>query len=167
MEHGSEAGDSALNPRRAFLAWASGALFLLITLILAIPLVGFAFAPVFARQRRRWVKLGRTADVPLGVPTKLVYSYPAREGGLSTLVQGAVYVDTEDGRNFRILSNLCSHAHCAVQWSAETGVFQCPCHEGRFDRSGHVVSGPPPAPLVQFAHKIDAKGYLYAELGES
>jgi len=133
--------------RRAFLAYVSALLSLLIALLLAVPLLGFVFARVFRRRTRRWVKLGAADDVVVGVPTKLVYSYPAREGGISTLVQGAVYAVTDDGRTYGVLSNTCSHAKCAVQWDQEREVFQCPCHEGRFSRTGKVISGPPPTPF--------------------
>jgi Rieske Fe-S protein len=32
----------------------------------------------------------------------------------------------------------------------------CPCHNGRFDLAGNVISGPPPAPLE--VYQVDVAG---------
>jgi Rieske Fe-S protein len=152
--------------RRAFLAYASGALSLVIGGLLAIPLVGFVLAPVFRPRKSRWVQLGHVADLPRGIPTKLVYSYPTTDGWLSKVARGTVYALTEDGQSYTVLSNICPHAGCGVRWDEEKQYFQCPCcQDGRFDRQGKVISGPPPGPLKEFAHKVDG-GSLLVELEE-
>lgn len=45
------------------------------------------------------------------------------------------------------LSAVCSHLGCIVQWHDEQQEFICPCHAGRYDAEGAVISGPPPKPL--------------------
>ncbi len=40
-------------------------------------------------------------------------------------------------------SLLCSHFGCTVAWNEERQAYLCPCHEGVYDASGAVVSGPP------------------------
>ena len=70
---------------------------------------------------------------------------------------------TRDGKTFVILSNACTHAGCGVRWDEEREVFQCPCHDGRYNREGEVVYGPPPSPLKQFPHKVE-HGTLFVEL---
>jgi cytochrome b6-f complex iron-sulfur subunit len=52
-------------------------------------------------------------------------------------------------------SSICTHLGCHVQWDAIAGNFLCPCHMGRFDTSGKVIAGPPPAPLVSFPTRIE------------
>lgn len=41
----------------------------------------------------------------------------------------------------------CTHQGCEVAWVEEQGLYQCPCHDGRYDAQGNVLAGPPPAPL--------------------
>lgn len=51
----------------------------------------------------------------------------------------------------------CTHLSCTVQYDAKTEQIVCPCHEGIFNLSGNVVSGPPKKPLRGFKVKINAK----------
>ena len=53
---------------------------------------------------------------------------------------------------FIAFSAVCTHAGCPVQYDPATVQFVCPCHGGVYNaRTGHVVSGPPPAPLQAIA----------------
>jgi thiosulfate dehydrogenase [quinone] large subunit len=55
-------------------------------------------------------------------------------------------VHPSDG-TFIAFSAVCTHAGCPVQYDPATVQFVCPCHGGVYNaRTGHVVSGPPPAP---------------------
>jgi len=53
---------------------------------------------------------------------------------------------TEKGVVARSL--LCSHFGCTVAWNEEKQAYLCPCHEGVYDATGAVVSGPPPQGLA-------------------
>jgi cytochrome b6-f complex iron-sulfur subunit len=44
-------------------------------------------------------------------------------------------------------SAICTHLGCIVQWEENKQDFLCPCHAGRYDSTGKVLSGPPPRPL--------------------
>jgi cytochrome b6-f complex iron-sulfur subunit len=61
----------------------------------------------------------------------------------------AVLVSTPDG-TLTALSAVCTHLTCTVRFDGETGTLFCPCHNGRFDLSGNVLSGPPPRPLEAY-----------------
>ena len=61
----------------------------------------------------------------------------------------------EEG-SMKAFSLVCTHLACTVTWNPEKKNFYCPCHEGLFDAEGHVISGPPPAPLERF--KVEVKG---------
>jgi glycine/D-amino acid oxidase-like deaminating enzyme/nitrite reductase/ring-hydroxylating ferredoxin subunit len=65
----------------------------------------------------------------------------------------ALYKD-KDGK-ITALSPVCTHAGCIVDFNAAEQSWDCPCHGGRFDLSGKVVSGPPQKNLehVQIPNK--------------
>ena len=44
----------------------------------------------------------------------------------------------------------CTHEGCTVTFQPGQSVIWCPCHDGRFDLTGRVLSGPPPQPLAKF-----------------
>jgi len=58
----------------------------------------------------------------------------------------AILINTAEGQ-LRAFSAVCTHLTCTVNYEADTGTLFCPCHNGRFDLAGNVVSGPPPRPL--------------------
>jgi Rieske Fe-S protein len=51
--------------------------------------------------------------------------------------------DTE----WKAFSAVCTHLNCTVQYQETTRQIWCACHNGTYDLSGRVVSGPPPKPL--------------------
>jgi cytochrome b6-f complex iron-sulfur subunit len=65
----------------------------------------------------------------------------------------AVLINTAEG-TLIALSAICTHLTCTVRYDGETGTLFCPCHNGRFDRNGNVLSGPPPRPLETYAVEI-------------
>ena len=54
------------------------------------------------------------------------------------------------------VSAVCTHMRCVLKWKREDGTFQCPCHDGAFDRAGNVLSGPPKKALRQYTAEIRA-----------
>ena len=44
----------------------------------------------------------------------------------------------------------CTHEGCTVTFLPGQSVIWCPCHDGRFDLNGRVLSGPPPRPLTEY-----------------
>ena len=59
----------------------------------------------------------------------------------------AVYKDT-DGK-VTALSPICTHAGCTVQFNEAERSWDCPCHGGRFDINGKVITGPPREDLAK------------------
>ena len=53
----------------------------------------------------------------------------------------AIYKD--DTGKVTGLNPTCTHAGCTVQFNAAEQSWDCPCHGGRFDVSGKVLTGPP------------------------
>ena len=60
-----------------------------------------------------------------------------------------LFVVREDDR-FHVLSAVCTHLGCTVQWNQEKREFACPCHGSHFDADGSVLSGPAPRALPCF-----------------
>ena len=58
----------------------------------------------------------------------------------------ALLIRTPDGE-LQAFSAVCSHLECTVQYKVDTSQIWCACHNGLYDLSGNVVSGPPPRPL--------------------
>lgn len=48
------------------------------------------------------------------------------------------------------LSAVCTHVRCILDYDHERRGLVCPCHDGRFDLNGNVVSGPPPRALPTY-----------------
>lgn len=65
----------------------------------------------------------------------------------------AVLVNTSEG-TLVALSAICTHLTCTVRYDGDTGTLFCPCHNGRFDLSGNVLSGPPPRPLETYTVEV-------------
>lgn len=89
-----------------------------------------------------------------------------RAGSLSSIAVGdarfvrhgtePVFVVRVSQAQVLAVSAICTHMHCVLKWSRESGTFQCPCHDGQFDRSGNVLSGPPKKPLRQYVTEVRA-----------
>ena len=65
----------------------------------------------------------------------------------------AILVNTQEGK-LLAFSAVCTHLTCTVTYETSTGTLFCPCHNGRFDMAGNVVSGPPPRPIETYAVEI-------------
>lgn len=66
------------------------------------------------------------------------------------------------GGLFRAFSMKCPHLGCLVKWEENKQEFLCPCHAGRFDSLGKVISGPPPRALDSFPVSV-SEGKIIVE----
>jgi cytochrome b6-f complex iron-sulfur subunit len=66
-----------------------------------------------------------------------------------------ILIDSPDGQLVAFTA-VCTHLSCTVRYDADSGTIYCPCHNGRFDLTGNVISGPPPAPLE--AYEVEVVG---------
>jgi len=67
--------------------------------------------------------------------------------------QGRFYV-VHNGDGLLAIYQRCTHLGCLVPWQEEQGEFACPCHAGRYNLEGEVLSGPPPKPLSLFKLEV-------------
>lgn len=66
------------------------------------------------------------------------------------------YVIRLDSQRVVAISAVCTHVRCILGFDRERRALVCPCHDGRFDLSGNVLSGPPPRPLKTYEVSIRA-----------
>ena len=85
----------------------------------------------------------------------------ARQDGYSQVVDRQVVFLVKTGAGtVRALSSTCTHLGCRVSWDAGAEQLKCPCHGGVYDRTGVVMSGPPPEPLTTSPTRIDGDQIL-------
>lgn len=142
--------------RRNFLSIATAAIGGLIGAALAIPAVAYVVGPALQRSKtENWVRLGATSKVEIGTPALFKTTVETQTGWIVSEEEVSVYVLTEDGREYIALSNICTHLGCRVRWIGDQEQYFCPCHNAAFDKTGLVISGPPPAPLNRYETKVE------------
>lgn len=75
-----------------------------------------------------------------------------------------ILINTSDGE-LKAFSGICTHLTCTVIYESDTGTLLCPCHNGRFDLNGNVVSGPPPKPLESYNVEISGEDIVVSKKG--
>jgi Rieske Fe-S protein len=142
--------------RRDFMKITIGAIGGLIGLGFGIPAIAYVVSPALGKsQAQQWIQLGATSKIELGKPTLYKVTITRQTGWIVNQEELAVYVLSEDGRDYVAMSNVCTHLGCRIRWIAGQDQYVCPCHNGIFDKQGNVVSGPPPRPLDRYETKVE------------
>jgi len=155
--------------RRGFVAGMVSFLGGIIAAMIGVPAIGYLLTPglkSFRATRDEWVPLGPVEDLPDAEPTLFSFTRTQKVGWERTAQSYGVYVIKKPDRSFDVYSNICTHLSCRVSWKDELGIFQCPCHDGRFAKDGSIISGPQPRPLDRFDYKIE-EGTLMIHLTEA
>ena len=71
----------------------------------------------------------------------------------------SIIINTPD-KGFVVLSKICTHLGCLVEYDKNKSRLLCPCHAGVYSLDGNVVSGPPPKPLRKFSVKVEGEEIL-------
>lgn len=136
----------------------------LITAAIGLPAVAYIIGPALKQASDLWIRLGAISKVELDNPTLFKTTVETETGWINTQEEISAYVLTQNGQDFEVMSNVCTHLGCRVRWIAKDERFYCPCHNGVFAKDGSVVSGPPPRPLDRFESKVE-DGILYIRRG--
>ena len=138
--------------RRRFLTWLSQAFLGLWGLGAVAAVASYLRAPERGGSAaERIVRVGLLEDLPIG------------EGRLVRHGTQPFYVVRTDATRVIALSAVCTHVRCIIGYDRERRGFVCPCHDGRFDLAGNVLSGPPPRALPTYAVSVRA-GEVYVHL---
>jgi menaquinol-cytochrome c reductase iron-sulfur subunit len=150
--------------RRDFMKAAIFGIGGLIGAAVGLPAIAYIVGPALQQSADLWIRLGAISKVELNNPTLFKTTVQTQTGWINTQEEVSAYVLTENGQDFEVISNICTHLGCRVRWIAEDGKFHCPCHNGVFAKDGTVISGPPPRPLDRFESKVE-DGVLYIKRG--
>lgn len=121
----------------------------------AAALAGAVAIPRASSRPARWIKAARFSDLDPGVPTAVTLTAVRDDGWHRARTPRVVFLTATVEGGVRALSATCTHLGCRVSWKAEADRFECPCHQGAYDRDGRVMAGPPPAPLPAVAARVD------------
>ena len=138
--------------RRRFLDWLSKAFLGLWGVGIAGAIGAYLRPPEHGSgMAERIVRVGLLEDLPIG-EARLV-----RHGATP------FYVVRLDATRVVALSAVCTHVRCILGFDRSRRALTCPCHDGRFDLAGQVLSGPPPRPLAAYTVSVRA-GEVFVQL---
>jgi cytochrome b6-f complex iron-sulfur subunit len=84
------------------------------------------------------------ADAKVIIPVKEVLEGEAK---FFEYAGSSAVIVHKRGGDIAVLSAVCTHLGCIVQWEKDKQDFLCPCHAGHYSADGAVTGGPPPKPL--------------------
>ena len=124
--------------RRGFLDSLLGAGFVSTIVAMAYPVWRFLIPPASGEPVTQSVVAAQASQVKPN--SGMLFKFGSRPGLL---------IRTQEGE-LQAFNAVCTHLDCTVQYKADTSQIWCACHNGFYDLSGNVVSGPPPRPLERF-----------------
>jgi Rieske Fe-S protein len=134
-----------------------------ITVVSGVALARFAVGPSFRKEKAKWIEV-ELDDSGEANPSfnRVVLEYEKKDGWLTISAKSLAYIKRIKEDEVIAISAGCTHLGCIVTWDEEQKIFKCPCHDGRYDAEGRVISGPPPAPLRRHKTKIEDGRILLA-----
>jgi menaquinol-cytochrome c reductase iron-sulfur subunit len=134
-----------------------------IAAVSGVALTRFGIGPSFENQDSKWVETDISLeDVPTETFEQVIIDFESKDGWITTPSKALVFVRKEQDGTITAISATCTHLGCVVSWKEEDNIFKCPCHDGRYDKQGLVVSGPQPAPLWRHPVKMEDGRLLLA-----
>ena len=113
-----------------------------------------AQAKLAEAESAHWVIIGPTSRFKTGTITQVTLP--------DAYENAVIYIRHLGETSYLALSARCTHKGCTVM--AEGNQFVCPCHNGRYDKDGKNIGGPPPRPLQALETKIDNQGILSVQV---
>lgn len=141
----------AVISRSKFLTGATVGLGGLLGVAIAVPAIGYVLGPSFVNEKWYWTNFGPADSQQFkeGEYQPVVFE----RGELGELDRRVAFVRRDGAEEFTIISNICMHLGCPVQFKVTN--FACPCHGGQYDTEGIRTAGPPIRPLNRFEYKVE------------
>jgi menaquinol-cytochrome c reductase iron-sulfur subunit len=140
--------EPTLTGRRTFFATTVEIAASCIAVLFAIPFVRYLFYPLSGAGRRaasRWSPLGPAGDFKsLSAPLARWITVSQNDGWLQSQSKKPVYVTKNAQGQVEVLTAVCPHLGCTIQWNAAKEQFLCPCHGSVFAPDGAHIAGPAP-----------------------
>jgi menaquinol-cytochrome c reductase iron-sulfur subunit len=132
--------------RRSYLGWLIGLCSVGVGGLLSVPLLRFALYPLTGRTTEiKWSDLGPVSDFgSRGTPIQRAVKVEQLDGWRKEISDKVVYVTNGPKGQLQVLSAICPHLGCSVQWIASKHQFVCPCHGAFFQSDGTRIGGPSP-----------------------
>jgi Rieske Fe-S protein len=112
------------------------------------------------RRQEDWLAASALHELPDNEPTAVTLSVMRLDGYRDAIERRLIFLVKTGDSDVAAFDSRCTHLGCLVGWDPQAQVFKCPCHGGVFDRSGAVMDGPPPEPLVKIATRIEGDRVL-------
>ena len=106
-----------------------------------------AFVPQVLYEPSKKFKLGRPSQYPEG----------------TTFDPGHRLFVVRERNQFYVISAVCTHLGCTVEWRDEQKEFDCPCHGSKFQVDGTRFAGPAPRPLLWYPLSVSGDGFLLVD----
>jgi menaquinol-cytochrome c reductase iron-sulfur subunit len=149
--------------RRWFLGFLTNLLMVFIGLIVAIPALKYFFAPLRRKSDMEatgeaFQDAGPLSDIPIGEWRLLSVEKEQQDGWTKTRVRYAIWVRRQEKGEpaITVLSSICPHLGCPINWHPDRAQFNCPCHGGNFDTNGKNTGGPPPRSMDPLEYEVRA-----------
>lgn len=148
--------------RRRLLGMATSAVVALMGACIAAPAVGYILAPFFRRRGRGFESgfedVGAVDDIPIGSWHLLSLALIEQNGWDKRRVTQSIWIRRRGpaDSDIEVLSPICPHLGCHINWQPDATEFICPCHGGTFNSNGKYLSGPPPRSMDPLEHRVNS-----------
>jgi menaquinol-cytochrome c reductase iron-sulfur subunit len=140
--------------RRVLHQLGIGAVGAVVSLLTAVPLVGYFFSVLTKRPSLQWVRLCSLDQVDSEQPREFRVTFRGENSPVPYQAVQGVFV-LRRGDQILVFANVCTHMGCSVRWLAWRQQIICPCHGGVYDRWGHLMGGPPAADLPLYLSRVE------------
>jgi Rieske Fe-S protein len=133
--------------RRGFFGLLTDLVLAAIGLLIAIPAVRFLWSPLRATGETgtaaNFLDAGPLSDIKPGEWRLVTVEKTQKDSWKTNKVRHAVWVRrTGDGdKDITVLSSICPHLGCPINWHPDEKCIFCRCHGGVFNAQGQVKSG--------------------------
>lgn len=132
--------------RRSYLGWLIGLCTAGAGGVLSVPLIRFALYPLrIQTTETKWSDAGPASEfASITSPVQRSITVEQIDGWRKTVAEKVVYVSKSSAGELEVLSAVCPHLGCSVQWRSSKHEFECPCHAASFGADGSRLGGPAP-----------------------
>jgi Rieske Fe-S protein len=158
IKHSSPENSVLMPSRRSFLSILTDLIGVAIGAILGVPALGYIFAPLRRRgsgqAEEGFFDAGSWSELAEGTPQLVTIEMMHQDGWIQSKVRHSIWVLKKGADLAVVLTPICPHLGCPVNWDAARGEYACPCHASFFDTVGKVLSGPSPRALDPLPYQI-------------